>query len=272
MAKKVREQTVSLSSYLASVNSEDIEKGGNDEFAFYVNGVKIYAKGTNWKPLHPLTSIADKKTKEKTALKELVNLHCNMVRVWGGGMYEDSSFYDFCNENGIMIWQDFMFACEVPTDDKAYCESVKKEAVQIVKKYRNHPSLAVWCGDNEDDIKECDLCVEWISKGSNALPSDNVISRQILKSVTVRNDPYRSFIESSPYYSDRCYWTMTMRNPTVSADSEGIMKTSKEDEKNHGFGLLSIEQAVKKYDGTMAVSIKNGVFEMAVVLKIPVEN
>lgn len=68
------------------------------------------------------------------------------------------------------------------------------------------------------------------------------------------------------------YWTMTMRNPTVSADSEGIMKTSKEDEKNHGFGLLSIEQAVKKYDGTMAVSIKNGVFEMAVVLKIPVEN
>lgn len=68
------------------------------------------------------------------------------------------------------------------------------------------------------------------------------------------------------------YWTMTMRNPTVSADSEGIMKTSKEDEKNHGFGLLSIEQAVKKYDGTMSVSIKDGIFEMAVVLKIPVEN
>lgn len=68
------------------------------------------------------------------------------------------------------------------------------------------------------------------------------------------------------------YWTMTMRNPTVGADSEGIMKTSKEDEKNHGFGLLSIEKAVKKYDGTMAVSIKDGIFEMAVVLKIPVEN
>ena len=65
------------------------------------------------------------------------------------------------------------------------------------------------------------------------------------------------------------YWTMTMRNPTVSADSEGIMKTSKEDERNHGFGLLSIEQTVKKYDGTMAVSIKDGMFEMSVVLKIP---
>lgn len=65
------------------------------------------------------------------------------------------------------------------------------------------------------------------------------------------------------------YWTMTMRNPTVSADSEGIMKTSKEDERNHGFGLLSIEQTVKKYDGTMAVSIKDGMFEMSVVLKLP---
>lgn len=64
------------------------------------------------------------------------------------------------------------------------------------------------------------------------------------------------------------YWTMAMRNPTVGADSEGIMKTSKEDERNHGFGLLSIEQAVKKYDGSMAVSIKDGMFELAVVLKI----
>ncbi len=65
------------------------------------------------------------------------------------------------------------------------------------------------------------------------------------------------------------YWAMTMKNPTVSADSEGLMKTSKEDERNHGFGLISIEQTVKKYDGTMAVSIKDGVFELSVVLKIP---
>lgn len=67
------------------------------------------------------------------------------------------------------------------------------------------------------------------------------------------------------------YWKMVMRNPTVGADSEGIMKTSKEDERNHGFGLLSIEQAVKRYDGTMSVSIKNGIFELAVVLKLPME-
>lgn len=67
------------------------------------------------------------------------------------------------------------------------------------------------------------------------------------------------------------YWTMTMKNPTVSEDSVGIMKTSKEDERNHGFGLLSIERAVKKYDGTMSVSIKDGVFELSVVMKITAE-
>ncbi|MGN1203357.1 MAG: sensor histidine kinase [Eubacterium sp.] len=67
------------------------------------------------------------------------------------------------------------------------------------------------------------------------------------------------------------YWTMTMRNPTIGEDSEGPMKTSKEDEQNHGFGLLSIEQAVKRYDGTMRVGIKDGMFEMSVVMKISVD-
>lgn len=68
------------------------------------------------------------------------------------------------------------------------------------------------------------------------------------------------------------YWTMTMRNPTVNGDAEGLMKTTKEDEQNHGFGLLSIEQAVKRYDGTMRVGIKDGVFEMSVVMKLPVDD
>lgn len=64
---------------------------------------------------------------------------------------------------------------------------------------------------------------------------------------------------------------MTMRNPTIAEDSEGPMKTSNEDEQNHGFGLLSIEQAVKRYDGAMKVGIKDGVFEMSVIMKIPVD-
>lgn len=185
---------------LKLVRSEDVTEAGEGEFAFYVNGIKIFAKGTNWKPLDPLCSLADIKTREGKALEEIKNLHCNMVRIWGGGIYEDEYFFDYCDKNGIMVWQDFMFACEVPPAEEQFIKLVEKEAVQVIKKYRNHASLAVWCGDNEDD-----LCIEWISLGSEAVPSDNIITRKILKNAVVRNDPYRSYVASSPYESDRSY-------------------------------------------------------------------
>ena len=185
---------------LKLVRTEDVNAAGEGEFAFYVNGIKIFVKGTNWKPLDPLCSLADVKTREGRALVELKNLHCNMVRIWGGGIYEDKYFFEYCDKNGIMIWQDFMFACEVPPAGDEFAGLVEAEAIQIIKKYRNHPSLAVWCGDNEDD-----LCIRWISLGSEALPSDNIITRKILKNAVVRNDPYRSYVASSPYESDRSY-------------------------------------------------------------------
>lgn len=185
---------------LKLVRTEDVTASGEGEFAFYVNGIRIFAKGTNWKPLDPLCSLADIKTREGRALEEIKNLHCNMVRIWGGGIYEDEFFFDYCDKNGIMVWQDFMFACEVPPAGDEFIKLVEAEAVQIIKKYRNHPSLAVWCGDNEDD-----LCIGWISLGSEALPSDNIITRKILKNTVIRNDPYRSYVASSPYESDRSY-------------------------------------------------------------------
>jgi hypothetical protein len=129
--------------------TEDLEEDGTGSFEFFVNGEPIYIRGTNWKPLDPLASLADQKLKTGKALQEIKNLNCNMVRIWGGGIYEDSCFFDFCDRNGIMVWQDFMFACEFPAVDDDYCDLVAREAAYIVKKYRNHPSLAVWCGDND---------------------------------------------------------------------------------------------------------------------------
>lgn len=155
---------------LKLIHTKDVSEDGTGEFAFYVNGIKIFAKGTNWKPLDPLCSLADAKTKEGKALEEIKNLHCNMVRIWGGGIYEDEYFFDYCDKNGIMIWQDFMFACEIPPLDEKFCKIIETEAVQIIKKYRNHASLAIWCGDNEDD-----LCLQWIGFESEAVPSDNII-------------------------------------------------------------------------------------------------
>lgn len=75
----------------------------------------------------------------------------NMLRVWGGGIYEPNVFYDLCDEYGIMVWQDFMFACSMYPGDEHFLQNVKQEAIDNVKRLRNHPSIVLWCGNNEID-------------------------------------------------------------------------------------------------------------------------
>ena len=122
--------------------TETTDMDGTGEFQFYCNGQKVYMRGTNWKPLSPYHSQIPQKMQK--ALNLLVESNCNMVRVWGGGIYEDHEFFDFCDEHGILVWQDFMLACEWPPEDDFFCQKMYEEAVFIIKKYRNHPSLAVW--------------------------------------------------------------------------------------------------------------------------------
>ena len=175
--------------------SEAVDADGNGEFRFVVNNEEIFARGTNWKPLDPLPSRADAKVEK--ALQLVTDLNCNMVRIWGGGFYEEHPFFDYCDAHGILVWHDFMFACEVPTRDDAYCEEVKKEAREIVKKLRNHPSLAIWCGDNENDQN-----FTWAHGDGTALPSDQRISREILRNAVLDYDPYRAYVASSPRMPD----------------------------------------------------------------------
>ncbi|MBE6589562.1 MAG: hypothetical protein E7643_05225 [Ruminococcaceae bacterium] len=187
----IRELTLSM--------SDDISEDGG-EFLFRLNGEPLFIRGTNWKPLDPLPSIADRKTRSCTMLARAKDLHCNMIRIWGGGIYEDESFFDFCDRNGILVWQDFMFACEIPPADEDFCNLVATEAAQVVRKYRNHPSLAVYCGDNEDD-----LSLTWVAKPNRLRPSDLVVSRKTLREAVLHHDPYRPYIPSSPYLSDRAF-------------------------------------------------------------------
>ena len=177
--------------------TEDVDEHGNGTFLFTVNNEKIMIRGTNWKPADALASKADEKVLHFLPLAK--ELNCNMVRIWGGGIYEDHPFFDYCDENGLLVWQDFMFACEMPPTDDWFCEEVRREATEIVRKLRNHPSLAVWCGDNENDL----MMRYAILRNSNFLPSQLKISREVLKEVTVQNDPYRAYVASSPRYSDR---------------------------------------------------------------------
>jgi len=169
----------------------------DDQFVFIVNGEKCYIKGTNWKPLNPLMSCRNKNMEKAFELME--ELNCNMVRVWGGGYYEDEKFYDLCDEKGIMVWQDFMFACEYMPMDDEICKLVEKEAIQIIKKYRNHVSLAVWCGDNEVDCNAFygdKFTDRWL------MPSDNKITRNVLKNCVLRFCPHIEYLESSPLFVD----------------------------------------------------------------------
>ncbi len=117
-------------------------------FAFRVNGREIFCKGANWIPADALFSRTSP-AKTEALLQSAVDANMNMVRVWGGGFYEADWFYDMCDRLGLMVWQDFMFACNIYPSTKAFLEEVKAEVDYQVKRLSSHASIVVWCGDNE---------------------------------------------------------------------------------------------------------------------------
>ncbi len=118
-------------------------------FYFRVNGVPFYAKGANWIPGDVFQARMTVK-RYRCLLESAQSANMNMIRVWGGGIYEEDVFYDVCDELGLCVWQDFMFACSAyPAFDDEFLENVRTEAEENVKRLRNHPCLALWCGNNE---------------------------------------------------------------------------------------------------------------------------
>ena len=117
-------------------------------FKVRVNGFDVFCKGANWIPADASPGlITDAKT--RALLQSAVDANMNMIRVWGGGRYEPDSFYDACDELGLMVWQDFMFACNLYPSDPAYLSEVKSEIRDNVARMQHHACLALWCGDNE---------------------------------------------------------------------------------------------------------------------------
>lgn len=118
-------------------------------FAFRVNGREIFMRGANWIPADALPARATPKAMADL-LDSAVAAHMNMLRVWGGGSYEPDWFYQMCSERGLLVWQDFMFACNLyPAADRAWLDDVRAEARQQIRRLSAHPCLALWCGDNE---------------------------------------------------------------------------------------------------------------------------
>ena len=125
------------------------------EFTFYVNGVRLFAKGADWIPTDALPTRITRSMLEGL-LKSAVDANMNMLRIWGGGYYPEDMFYDLCDQYGILIWQDFMFACGIYPADAGFFENFRVEAVENVRRLRHHAALALWCGNNEMEQGWCD--------------------------------------------------------------------------------------------------------------------
>lgn len=133
---------------ISVLRTPDNDGTDGEEFTFCVNGIKIFAMGANYIPEDQILSRCSAERTRKL-LKSCAAANYNMIRVWGGGIYPDDYFFDMCDKLGILVWQDFAFACAVYNADIDFCTNIKEEFIDNVKRIRNHASLAMWCGNNE---------------------------------------------------------------------------------------------------------------------------
>ena len=172
-----------------------------ESFFFELNEKPIFIKGANYIPIKYFPGEVTTSDYRKL-LKSCKDAHINMLRVWGGGVYEDEKFYEICDEMGIMVWQDFMFACSMYPADSIFVSGLIEEANEQTKRLRNHPCIALWCGNNE-------VMEGWENWGWQTGLTDRqkfMISRAYndvfdltLKKIVVKNT-HTDFWESSPRY------------------------------------------------------------------------
>lgn len=169
------------------------------EFRFVVNGEPLFMRGTNWVPVDAIPSRQAARILPTLALVE--ESRCNMLRVWGGGVYEPDFFYDWCDEHGVLVWQDFMTGCAQFPQDDAYAAATAEEARAVVLRLRNHASLALWAGNNENDES-----LTWGETAGEPLdPNGDRLSREVLPRVLREFDPTRPYLPSSPYFSPEVF-------------------------------------------------------------------
>ncbi len=196
----LKDGTDILDQYSAKIGIRSLElrqqaAGGEKRFTFVVNGVEIFAKGANWIPAHNLLGTIREDTYRRW-LELAKQGNMNMLRVWGGGIYEQEAFYDECDRLGILVWQDFMFACSsYPDFDAEFMANVREEIRYVVKTLRNHPSLALWCGNNEN---------QWIHGQKMSTLEDlrfygEKIYHDLMPELLADLDPTRPYWPGSPF-------------------------------------------------------------------------
>ncbi|MFJ9085909.1 glycoside hydrolase family 2 protein [Streptomyces sp. NPDC102384] len=176
----------------------EIDRGADEHgtgFTFVVNGVRIFARGINWIPDDVLPSRITPE-RYRTRLTQAADANVDLVRIWGGGIYEDDAFYDTCDELGLMVWQDFPFACSAYPEEQPLRGEVEAEARENVVRLMPHPSLVLWNGNNENlwGFRDWD----W----EDALAGDSWGEGYylgILPRVVAELDPTRPYTAGSPW-------------------------------------------------------------------------
>jgi beta-mannosidase len=162
-------------------------------FTFVVNGVPLFARGANWIPGDSLPTRMTSERYERL-IRDSAAANMNMLRVWGGGYYEDQSFYDMCDRYGILVWQDFMFACTpYPLDEAEFLENVRLEAQDVIRRLRHRACLALWCGNNELEM----MWGLWKRHKSLTAACESFFHQQ-LPDWVAQLDPDRPYWPSSP--------------------------------------------------------------------------
>lgn len=192
--KPIAEYKTSMGVKTVKLDRTEITDARGGEFRFIINGEPVFCKGSNWVPADAMHS--RDASRYKRMLEMWTDTGSNILRCWGGNVYEDHAFYDYCDRHGIMVWQDFTMACGMYPIDEEFMAVMRHEAESVVTKLRNHPSIILWSGDNE-----CDESI----LAANLDPSINRITREVLPQVVNRLDPYRPYLPSSPYISPEVY-------------------------------------------------------------------
>ena len=182
-------------------------------FCFEVNGRDFFAGGANWIPDDNLLErITPARYRERVAQAAAANM--NMLRVWGGGIYEHDAFYDACDELGLLVWQDFMFACGMYPAHEAFQAGVRAEATAALTRLRHHACLALWCGNNEDYA----IAEAVGAHGPGTAPGGfdaRALYEQLLPDLCARLDPQRPYWPGSPYSPDADGAPRLSSDPTV---------------------------------------------------------
>jgi beta-mannosidase len=173
------------------------DQGDGRSFIFAVNGRRLFIRGANWVPLNVVyTDITDQDYED--LIDYAVHGNISMLRIWGGGIYENPRLFELCDEQGIMLWNDFMFACGIYPQNEEFLENAAVEAEYVIHKYRNYTSLVIWVGDNENG-----QAYGWAGRPYE-FPEDR-ISNEILKEACRKFDPHRLYLPTSPCSPDEFY-------------------------------------------------------------------